>query len=179
MFKAEAIGNLGADAVVRESNGNKFIAFRIAHSEKFKKNDGSDTERTQWIDVVISNAEHAVLQYLKQGVKVFVRGHATLRTYSSPKERMMVAGIQINALEIELCGGSSDAVPRQLINPDTSEIYDVQKMYWTSEGWKGMKKEQQKVLIDKHGLGYIMDYHGFVVPDLAEQPDEQAETQEG
>lgn len=179
MFKAEAIGNLGADAVVRESNGNKFIAFRIAHSEKFKKNDGSDTERTQWIDVVISNAEHAVLPYLKQGVKVFVRGHATLRTYSSPKERMMVAGIQINALEIELCGGSNDAVPRELINPETSEIYATQKMYWTPDGWKGMKKEQLKKLIDKHGMGYIMDYHGFVVPEPDSQPDTQADTQEG
>lgn len=177
MFKAEAIGNLGADAVIRESNGNKFIAFRIAHSEKYEKNDGSKQERTQWIDVVLSNAEHKILPFLKQGVKVFVRGHATLRTYSSPKERMMVAGIQINALEIELCGGSNDAVPRELINPETSEVYPTQKMFWSPEGWKGMKKDQLKKLIDKHGGGYVMDFHGFIVPEPANDQQVQDDAQ--
>lgn len=177
MFKAECIGNLGADAVVRESNGTKFITFRIAHSEKFEKNDGSKQERTQWVDVVISNAEHKILPYLKQGVKVFVRGHATLRVYSSPKERMMVAGIQINALEIELCGGTNDAVPRELINPETSEIYTTQKFFWTESGWKGMKKEQTKKLIDKHGAGYIMDNRGFIIPEPSSEEQQQTDTQ--
>ena len=79
MFKVEAIGNLGADAEVRESNGSKFISFRIAHSEKYTTNNGDQRERTQWIDVIISNAESKVLPFLRQGVKVYVRGHASLR----------------------------------------------------------------------------------------------------
>lgn len=178
MFKVEAIGNLGADADVRDSNGNKFISFRIAHSEKWEDSNHQQKERTQWIDVIISNAESKLLPYLKQGVKVFVRGHASLRVYSSPKERMMVAGIQVNAIEVELCGGNSDAVPRELINPDTSEVLSVQRLYWTPDFKKGMKKEDTMNLIDKRGNPFIMDYHGFIT--LPPTPsDGSSDTQKG
>lgn len=174
MFKCEVIGNLGADAVVRESNGSKFVAFRIAHSEKYEKSDGSTVDKTQWIDIVLSNTESAVIPYLKQGVKVFVRGHASLRVYSSPKERMMVAGIQVKAIEIELCGGSNDDVPRELINPETSEVYRTSKYYWSGEAGKGLKKGQFRKLIDKHGNGFVADNQGFIIP---EQSNEQSDSQ--
>ena len=35
MFKVEVIGNLGADAQVKDANGTKFITFRVAHTEKW------------------------------------------------------------------------------------------------------------------------------------------------
>lgn len=172
MFKCEAIGNLGADAEVRDSNGSKFISLRIAHSEKWEDQNGQKKERTQWIDVIINNAESKILPYLRQGVKVFVRGHASLRVYSSPKDRMMVAGIQINAQEIELCGGVIDDVPRELINPATSEVCNVQRFYWANADTKGMKEEDTKELIDKKGHQFVMDYHGFVKP--VQEPEQEA-----
>ena len=178
MFKCEVIGNLGADAVVRESNGSKFVALRIAHSEKYDKSDGSKVDRTQWIDVVMSNEDSPILPYLKQGVKVFVRGHASLRVYSSPKERMMVAGIQIKAQEIELCGGSSDDVPRELINPETSEVYRTTKYYWSQEAGKGLKRGQFRKLIDKHGSGFVADHQGFIIPEQS-NPETESEQVEG
>lgn len=178
MFKVECIGNLGADAAVRESSGGKFISFRIAHSEKWTDGNGHETERTQWIDVVMNNAESAVLPYLKQGIKVFVRGHAMLRVFSSQKERKIVAGIQVNATEVELCGGTYDDVPREVINPDTSEVYKVTKLYWTADGWKGMKKDDTKQLIDKRGLSFKMDYHGFIIPDQSDAQDSQTPVDE-
>ena len=177
MFKVEVIGNLGADAVVRESNGSQFVAFRIAHSEKFEKSDGSKVDKTQWIDVVLSNVESPILPYLKQGVKVFVRGRASLRVYSSPKERMMVAGIQVNAMEIELCGGSSDDVPRELINPDTSEVYRTTKYYWSGEAGKGLKKGAFRKLIDKHGNEFVADHQGFIIPEQSTQSEESEQVE--
>lgn len=174
MFKIEAIGNLGADAEVRDSNGSKFISFRIAHSEKFKKADGQEVDRTQWIDVILNNPDSPLLPYLKQGVKVFVRGHASLRVYSSKKERMMVAGCQVNAVEVELCGGTLDAVPREVINPETSEVYRVTKLYWSPDCPKGLKKDQSVALIDKKGAPFTMDFHGFIMPVV-----EQEENAEG
>lgn len=172
MFKCEAIGNLGADAEVRDANGSKFISFRVAHSDRWEDQNGNKKERTQWIDVIISNAESKLLPFLRQGVKVFVRGHASLRVYSSPKDRMMVAGIQINAQEIELCGGIIDDVPRELINPATSQVTPVQRLYWTNHETKGMKKEDTLELIDKKGHVYQMDYHGFVKP--VQEPEQEA-----
>lgn len=171
MFKVEAIGNLGADAEIRESNGSKFVSFRIAHSDRWEGKDGVKQERTQWIDVIISNAETKVLPYLRQGVKVFVRGNASLRVYSSPKERMMVAGVQINAQDVELCGGISDDVPKELINPATSEVMRTQRLYWSPDVPKGIKKGEHIELIDKKGNVFAMDAQGFVQP-MEEKKDE-------
>ena len=164
MFKAEIIGNLGADAEIKEANGHKFVTFRVAHSETWKTDAGESKERTQWIDCTMSNADSGIVPFLKQGVKVFCRGHVSLRVYSSPKLRQMVAGVSVAVQEIELVGGSVDAVPRQLIIPENAQIVDVTKHYWCNLDTKGMKKDELKVLVDKRGNEYAMNKDGFVIP---------------
>lgn len=164
MFKCEVIGNLGADAEVKEANGSKFVAMRVAHTDKWTGEDGTEHKSTTWIDVTMNDTESKILQYLKSGVKVFVRGNAGLRLYSSPKEKRMVAGLKINAHEIELCGGTTDDVPRQLIVPETGAIADVTKHYWCSAETKGLKKDEYQVLIDNRGNEYAQNKAGFVVP---------------
>ena len=79
MFKVEIIGNLGADCEIKESNGSKFVTMRIAHTTSYVKDDGSKQESTIWVDVTLNNAESKVIPYLKQGVRVFVRGNGSLR----------------------------------------------------------------------------------------------------
>ena len=103
MLKVELIGNLGADVEVKESNGSKFATFRIADTSLYKTQSGEDKEVTNWIDCSYNNVESKVLPYLKAGVKVFVRGNASLRVYSSKKDRCMKAGLQVSVQEIELC----------------------------------------------------------------------------
>ena len=182
MFKVELIGNLGADCEVKDSNGSKFVTFRLAHTEKYKQQDGREVVDTSWIDVTYNKTDSGLLPYLKQGVKVFVRGNAHLRVYSSKKDRCMKAGLTIAAMEIELCGGASDEVPRQLIDPDTGALIDVSKWYWCGVDTKAMKKDEVKELIDKNGAIYVMNKGGFVKPQVVEQPQgegqaEQAEQQ--
>lgn len=174
MFKIEVIGNLGADAEVKEAQGRKFVTMRIAHSEKWKDADGKDRESTIWIDGIMSNADSKILPYLKQGVKVFVRGHGSLRVYSSPKDRMMKAGAQVNVQEIELVGGSSELVPRQIIDPDNGQVFDTQKYYWINRENKDIKKDEVKVLVDTKGNEYVMNKQGFVAP---KPEDNQAPTE--
>lgn len=178
MFKVEVIGNLGADAEIKDANGSKFVTMRVAHTDKWTQQDGREKEITTWIDVTMNNTESKVIPYLKQGVKVFVRGNASLRVYSSPKDRMMKAGLQVSALEIELCGGSVEAVPRQLIVPDTGQLVDTQKFYWCNAETKGMKKDDTRQLIDRHGNAYLMNNQGFVAPVLPD-PAEQADQSQG
>lgn len=36
MLVLEAIGNLGADAIIKDLNGQKYIAFSVAHTESYK-----------------------------------------------------------------------------------------------------------------------------------------------
>ena len=116
MFKSILIGNLGADAQVKESNGSKFVTFRVAHTESYNDQAGQKHESTTWIDCIMSNAESKVVPYLKKGTKVYVSGNCSLRVFSSAKYRQMMAGAQINVQNVELLGGSSDDVPRQLID---------------------------------------------------------------
>lgn len=172
MFKIEVIGNLGADAEVKESNGTKFVTMRLAHTDSYKDEGGNKHEKTVWIDATMNDAESKLLPYLKQGVKVFVRGNASLRVYSSPKDRCMKAGITVSVREIELVGGSSDDVPRQLIDPNTGALLDVSKHYWINRDNKDMKKDDTKMLVDQRGNHYLMSKDGFVKPVVPEQTGE-------
>lgn len=173
MIKVEVIGNLGADCEVKQSNGNKFGACRVAHTEKYTDAQGNVHESTIWIDIVIPDAENKVIPYLKAGVKVFVRGNASLRVYSSQKDRCMKAGLTVNAREIELCGGSSDAVPRQVIDPSNGQLFDVTKCYWIGKETKGMKKADLVDITDAKGGQYKMDSYGFVHPVIVDSESEE------
>ncbi|MBQ6127742.1 single-stranded DNA-binding protein [Candidatus Saccharibacteria bacterium] len=177
MLKVELIGNLGADVEIKESNGSKFATFRVANTERFKAQNGEDKSVTNWVDCTFNNLESKVLEYLKAGVKVFVRGSASLRVYSSKKDRCMKAGLQIAVSEIELCGGNNDAVPRQLVDPDSGALYDTHKFYWCNAATKGMKKEDTRPLTDVRGGQYLMDYRGFVAPIIEDSGESTGEAQ--
>lgn len=172
MLKVEIIGNLGADCEVKDANGSKFVTFRVAHSEKYTASDGKEVTTTNWIDVTYNRTESELLKYLKQGTKVYVRGNAHLRAYSSKKDRCWKAGLSVAATEIELCGGQSDDVPRQLTDPDTGTIYNVTRHYWCDMPTKGMKKDAMRLLVDARGREYGQNSAGFVAPVPEQVPDE-------
>lgn len=176
MFKVEIIGNLGADAVVKEANGSKFITMRIASTYKVDKGDGNKVEVTDWIDATLSDAEAKILPFLRQGVKVYVRGTGALRVYSSPKDRCMKAGCTVRISEIELCGGQVDDVPRQLIVPDSGQLVDITKHYWANLETSKMKNDDVLELIDQKGKAYVMNKGGFVVPSQEEPQGEESKS---
>ena len=71
MFKSEIIGNLGADAEIKDNNGRKSISFRMAHSEKYRDSNGQLTECTIWISVFKPAHDNDNLcQYLTKGTRV-------------------------------------------------------------------------------------------------------------
>ena len=171
MFTAHVIGNLGSDAEVVESNGKKFVTLSIADSRKFKNADGAEVTQTTWIDAIINNVDAPILPYLRQGVKVCVYGNVSLRVYSSKKDRMMKAGATIHVLSIELCGGSSDDVPRELIDPETAMVFQTSKYYWVNRDNSKMKKDEMFTLVDAKGRPYTMNKQGFVIPSQISQDD--------
>ena len=67
MFKVEIIGNIGQDARVVENGGNKFVSFSVAHSKKWKDNQGVDHEETEWFGCTLNGDGGGLLQYLKAG----------------------------------------------------------------------------------------------------------------
>ena len=177
MLKAELIGNLGADAEIKSGEGYSFVSMRIANTEKWKAEDGTEHTVTLWIDVVYSKADSGLLPFLKSGVKVFVRDFVRLRVYSSQKDRKMKAGLTINATEIELCGGSSDVVPRQLVIPETGDLVDVAKYYQANVDTSKWKKDDTGFLVDKAGNQYELRKGGWVAPIIQQDSQDQEQQQ--
>lgn len=174
MLQLEVLGNIGAGAQVKSAQGSKFISFSVAHTDKWKDADGMEHRETTWVDCIINGDDSKVFQFLKSGVKVWVRGLARLRVFSSAKDRKMKAGITLNVRDIELCGGSNDEVPRELIVPADGTIVPVSKHYWTNLVDKKLKADETRTLVDKQGFEYVLTRDGFVTP----KPREEEKSQE-
>lgn len=164
MLRAEIIGNLGADIEQRNEQGNTFYAFRVANTDKWKDEQGNVKTETTWVDCTMNKVSENLLPYLKQGVKVFVRGNLRLRVYSSKKDRCMKAGARLFVSEIDLVGGESDGIPRQLVNPENGQIYDVEKYAHISIETKGWKKDEVREFVTQKGEVYLVNKEGWVAP---------------
>lgn len=170
MQKLIVIGNLGTDAEVRQANGKSFISFKVADTAKFTDNKGNTTESTTWISCAMTgDADTKVLPYLKKGTKVYVEGRPSYRLYSSEKQRCMLAGVDLHVTGIELCGGSSDAVPRRLVDGDGA-LHNVNKYFWVQDATSTQ-------LFGERGGVYQVDERGYVTQVTEEQQPESNEQQ--
>lgn len=151
------LGNLGADAEVRVVNDKKFVSFKVADTQRFTDNKGVSNDKTTWISCAWSSDGGNLLPFLKKGVKILVIGRPSYKVYSSAKERMMMAGVDLHVISIELAGGTSDDVPRKLVNPSTGALIDVFKCYYV----RGIKDCQ---LVGERGGLFNVDSNGFVTP---------------
>lgn len=117
MIRIEMIGNLGADAEIKDYNGRKFISFRIAHTDKWiDRTTNQEHTSTVWASCTINGDGGNLRPFLKKGTKVFVRGSMSMNIYSSPKSHQMECGLNISVWEIELCGGAL----QQAATPNTA-----------------------------------------------------------
>lgn len=156
MQKLFLIGNLGSDAEVKEANGRLFTRFSVADSQRFTKADGTEVESTTWISCIKDGDCAKLLPYLRMGTKVYVEGRPSYRVYSSPKERAMVAGVDLHVFTLELVGGgSSDDVPAKLVNPDGGAIVPVNKLFFV----EGLANCQ---LFGERGGSFNVDNRGLV-----------------
>ena len=80
MIKLSIIGNLGADAEVKNHNGKEFVSFRVAHTDRFTQ-DGQTKETTTWVSCILNGNGGNLLPYLKKGTKVFCHGDFSIRLY--------------------------------------------------------------------------------------------------
>lgn len=151
------LGNLGADAQVQVSNDKKFVSFKVADTQKFTDTKGVEHERTTWVSCAWNGDGGKLLPFLRKGTKVLVQGRPSYKTYSSEKERMIVAGVDLHVVSLELAGGSSDNVPRRLVDPATGSIVEVKKYYFV-QGFTYC------TLYGERGGVFTVDQQGFVYP---------------
>lgn len=160
------IGNLGSDAQFKNENGSEFVKFNVAETRRWKGQDNVDHEETIWNSCIMNGRQEKLLPYLVKGTKVCVIGRASTRVYSSPKERRMVAGININVDRVELIGTQPDAVPRRIVTQD-GELVNVAKFFAIDPSIaekNGAKKGVPAIFYDEKGGSYLVDANGLVAP---------------
>lgn len=160
MLQSIVIGNLGADALLREENGQKFVTFRVAHSTRFTRQSGEVVEQTVWVNCLLNGDGGNLLQYLKKGTAVCVVGESSLRVYSSEKERRMLAGMDLRVRSVELIGGKADVVPSRLYDKLGVE-HRVNKFYLV-DCWN--PAEHGGVAFSRSGEQYTVDTNGWATP---------------
>ena len=98
MLVLEAIGNLGADAIIKDLNGQKYIAFSVAHTESYKDSQGQRHERTTWVSC-LKYGESQVINYLKKGTRVFIRGELSAKAYEAGGALQLLGGNRADQTE--------------------------------------------------------------------------------
>ena len=81
MIKLQVIGNLGKDCITNTVNGKSVMNFTVAHTEKFKDNQGQQKDKTIWVECAYWSDRTGVAPYLKKGTQVYVEGTPDVRTY--------------------------------------------------------------------------------------------------
>lgn len=104
MITMQAIGYLGNDATIKEVNGKKVTNFSIAHTEKYKNKDGTQMEKTTWVEC--SNWDNENLApYLKKGTHVYVSGTPESRAWVS-KDGEVASNLHVRVIKLELLSSS-------------------------------------------------------------------------
>ena len=173
MFRAQIIGNLGADAHVESNNGRPFVSFNVAHNDSYVREDGTKVEKSQWISCALNGDGGNLLQYLKKGKQVYVEGRCSTRVFSSEKERRMVAGVNLSVDHIELIGAAVDVVPSRLFD-NNGLMPNVNKSYWidNNEAAVILNGQNAATLMTQSGQQFLLQSPCWVSPMPTEQSEQ-------
>jgi single-strand DNA-binding protein len=118
MLQVTIIAYLGADAEVKEYNGNKFLSFRVAHTESYTNGQGVKHERTTWVGCVknLYNGDSKLLQYLRKGTQVYLRGDLAVGTYNG--QNGVQVDVKCRVKELQLLGSSQQSQSQQSNNAE-------------------------------------------------------------
>ncbi len=161
MLQSTLIGHLGADAECKNANGEEFVTFRVANTDRWTDDAGQVHESTTWVDCII-NGKPKVFGYLKKGQMIYATGSVSLRVYSSAVEKCMKAGLTINVQRIELLGGKTDDVPAKLYTESEGKEVMVMKYFFAPTLQREVSDPETVVLVSKRGEKYKVDRQGWV-----------------
>lgn len=107
MRRITVIGNLTADAEVKDVSNRKAINMSVAVNEKYKSPSGEKMEKTFFYNCTIWRESNvAVAEFLTKGTKVFIEGTPEIEIYKT-KQGETKGDIKIIVQNLELIGGGS------------------------------------------------------------------------
>lgn len=154
MIKLIVEGNLGADAELKKENGHQFVSMSVADTIRRTDESGNVKETTKWVSATLNGDGGNLLQYLKRGARVHIIGDGDVRMYHSEKQRAFVAGLKVYVREIELVGGSPEAVPR--------DLYDAEGVAHQISKYYHCRDVANTTLYNRRGEQYLVDVNGWV-----------------
>ncbi len=109
MIRLDIIGHIGRDCKVNEvpNSNQKAISFSVAHSEKWRDLQGTQHEKTTWVNCTLwRNADKtAIAQYLTKGTQVHVEGIPEARAYHG-SDGTNKAELSLRVRDITLLGST-------------------------------------------------------------------------
>ena len=107
MIKIQVIGNLGKDCVVNTVSGKNVINFTVAHTEKYKDSQGTNQEKTTWVDCAYWTDKTALAPYLQKGKQVYVEGTPEVKSFTR-NDGTAGASLSMRVRDVQLLGGKSE-----------------------------------------------------------------------
>lgn len=109
------IGNLVANAVQKNANGNNFITFTIAVNRKYK-----DKESVLFVECIKNGDNANLLPYLQKGKKVAVCGRVSCHAYTDNQGQPR-ASLDLSVFELELVSSSGATNTQQTTQPSATQ----------------------------------------------------------
>jgi single-strand DNA-binding protein len=101
MIEFFMIGNLGADAVMNSDESRKIVNFSVCHSESWKNREGNKEEKKQWVDCAYYSESLELLEMLKKGVQVYVKGSPSVKVHvKKDGDPIAVQYLRVSKIEI-------------------------------------------------------------------------------
>jgi single-strand DNA-binding protein len=107
MIKLLAIGHLGKDCVLNSANGKSVINFTVAHSEKYKNQQGEAMQKTTWLECAYWTDKTTIAQYLKKGTQVFIEGTPEVKTFQK-QDGTTGTSLTVRVFGVQLLGSSNN-----------------------------------------------------------------------
>lgn len=133
MLKTTLIGSLGQSATVNNVNGKTVINFSVAHSEKYKDQNGQLVNKVLWVAVSYWSEKTAIAQYLKKGTQVFLEGLPSVDTYKN-REGQIMPQLKLRATMVQLLGGNKQENNNQQPAPQTQSDLTPSQQEFLADG---------------------------------------------
>jgi len=113
------IGVIGQDAIVNNVNSKTVINFSVAHSEKYKDQNGQVVNKTVWVNVSYWVDRTTIAQYLKKSTSVYCEGLPSVDTYKN-KDGQIIPQLKLRATMVQLLGGNKQENNNQQPAPQSN-----------------------------------------------------------
>jgi single-strand DNA-binding protein len=132
MIKMQVIGVIGQDATINNVNSKTVVNFSVAHSEKYKDQNGQVVNKTVWVNVSYWVDRTTIAQYLKKSTNVYLEGIPSVDVYKN-KDGQTVPQLRLRATMVQLLGGNKQDNQQPQAQQPTSGLTPSQEEFLSDE----------------------------------------------